>query len=78
MDGIQLRDEVVRDRIRAAEEFLDPSKYLPPFTPGLKGEGIANKPVADARARRYEETKAVGTVNGSGSNWDIVTERTLF
>jgi len=25
MDGIQLRDEAVRDRIRAAEEFLDPS-----------------------------------------------------
>jgi hypothetical protein len=24
MDGLQLRDEVVRDRIRAAEEFLDP------------------------------------------------------
>lgn len=26
MDGIQLRDEAVRDRIRAAEEFLDPSR----------------------------------------------------
>lgn len=26
MDGIQLRDEAVRDRIRAAEEFLDPRK----------------------------------------------------
>lgn len=25
MNGIQLRDEAVRDRIRAAEEFLDPS-----------------------------------------------------
>lgn len=25
MSGIQLRDEAVRDRIRAAEEFLDPS-----------------------------------------------------
>ncbi|KAF2101499.1 DNA replication licensing factor MCM3 [Rhizodiscina lignyota] len=25
MDGIQLRDEAVRDRIRAAEEFLDPT-----------------------------------------------------
>lgn len=25
MDGIALRDEAVRDRIRAAEEFLDPS-----------------------------------------------------
>jgi len=25
MDGLQLRDELVRDRIRQAEEFLDPS-----------------------------------------------------
>ncbi|MCJ1365799.1 MCM DNA helicase complex subunit [Acarospora aff. strigata] len=25
MDGLQLRDEAVRDRIRAAEEFLDPT-----------------------------------------------------
>lgn len=25
MDGLQLRDEAVRDRIRAAEEFLDPN-----------------------------------------------------
>jgi hypothetical protein len=29
MDGLQLRDEAVRDRIRAAEEFLDPSMLLP-------------------------------------------------
>lgn len=28
MDGLQLRDEAVRDRIRAAEEFLDPSMSL--------------------------------------------------
>jgi len=31
MDGIQLRDEAVRDRIRAAEEFLDPSMVFCPF-----------------------------------------------
>lgn len=29
MDGLQLRDEAVRDRIRAAEEFLDPSMFTP-------------------------------------------------
>ncbi|OMP82076.1 DNA replication licensing factor mcm3 [Diplodia seriata] len=29
MDGIALRDEAVRDRIRAAEEFLDPSTSVP-------------------------------------------------
>lgn len=28
MDGLQLRDEAVRDRIRLAEEFLDPSEYI--------------------------------------------------
>lgn len=27
MDGIQLRDELTRDRIRLAEEFLDPSMF---------------------------------------------------
>jgi len=26
MDGLQLRDEAVKDRIRSAEEFLDPSE----------------------------------------------------
>ena len=30
MDGLQLRDEAVRDRIRLAEEFLDPSVYFLP------------------------------------------------
>jgi hypothetical protein len=25
MNGLELRDEVVKDRIRQAEEFLDPS-----------------------------------------------------
>jgi hypothetical protein len=30
MDGLQLRDEAVRDRIRAAQEFLDPRTPLPP------------------------------------------------
>ena len=27
MDGTQLRDEAVQDRVRAAAEFLDPSEY---------------------------------------------------
>ena len=27
MDGLQLRDEAVRDRVRAAQEFLDPRMY---------------------------------------------------
>lgn len=29
MEAGQLRDEAVRDRVRAAEEFLDPSKMRP-------------------------------------------------
>jgi hypothetical protein len=27
MDNLQLRDEAVRDRVRAAQEFLDPRKH---------------------------------------------------
>lgn len=27
MDGAQLRDEAAQDRVRAATEFLDPSKH---------------------------------------------------
>lgn len=27
MDGVQLRDEAAQDRVRAAVEFLDPSKH---------------------------------------------------
>lgn len=30
MDGLQLRDEAVRDRVRAAQEFLDPSLFHSP------------------------------------------------
>lgn len=36
MDPLQLRDEAVRDRVRAAQEFLDPRMPCPhrdsPFT----------------------------------------------
>jgi hypothetical protein len=28
MDGLMLRDEAARDRVRQAEEFLDPRAYL--------------------------------------------------
>lgn len=28
MDDLQLRDEAVRDRVRAAQEFLDPRMLL--------------------------------------------------
>jgi hypothetical protein len=27
MDTLQLRDEAVRDRVRAAQEFLDPRRF---------------------------------------------------
>ncbi len=30
MDGLQLRDEAVRERIRLAEEFLDPGAEAHP------------------------------------------------
>jgi hypothetical protein len=32
MDNLQLRDEAVRDRVRAAQEFLDPSMPLFPLS----------------------------------------------
>lgn len=31
MDALLLRDEATRNRIRQAEEFLDPRKAAPPF-----------------------------------------------
>ena len=48
MDGLQLRDEAVRDRIRLAEEFLDPSRN--------PTENWFKTPLTildDARARRF-------------------------
>ena len=48
MDGIQLRDELTRDRIRLAEEFLDPSRFFSRVT----AKGGMLTVVGDARARR--------------------------
>lgn len=48
MDGIQLHDEAVRDRIRLAEEFLDPSKRL---INNLRSNKLTS--LGDQRARRY-------------------------
>lgn len=48
MDGIQLRDEAVRDRVRLAEEFLDPSEYFT-FDASHTDKLIL---VGDQRARR--------------------------
>jgi hypothetical protein len=33
MDDLELRDEAVRDRVRKAQEFLDPRMYEPLFPP---------------------------------------------
>lgn len=32
MDALMLRDEAAKERIRLAEEFLDPRKFLQPLT----------------------------------------------
>lgn len=50
MDGIQLRDEAVRDRIRAAEEFLDPRK---------KQENEAEREEGADRTQRTRERAAI-------------------
>lgn len=32
MDALMLRDEATKERIRLAEEFLDPSEFNPPLS----------------------------------------------
>lgn len=51
MADIQLRDEAVRDRIRAAEEFLDPSEF---FRLLMNSFYVRLQGIDDARARRYD------------------------
>ncbi|KAH0534029.1 hypothetical protein FGG08_007364 [Glutinoglossum americanum] len=56
MDGVKLRDEAIHDRIRAAEEFLDPSRllqlpfdYVSAFDQALKNivTAIPNRPARE-------------------------------
>jgi hypothetical protein len=51
MEDIQLRDEVVRDRVRAAEEFLDPGMACgsPPSTYLT----MTSRPKSPIVSRRY-------------------------
>lgn len=62
MDGIQLRDEAVRDRIRAAEEFLDPRKemqstYSVPSLMCCRGPASTQLPSRDpVNAQSWPET----------------------
>jgi hypothetical protein len=54
MDGIQLRDEAAQDRVRAAIEFLDPSKFVP--TDALTAIDLTwwlFSVIGDERARRF-------------------------
>lgn len=54
MDGIQLRDEAAQDRVRAAIEFLDPSKFI--ATDALTAIDLIwwlFSAIGDERARRF-------------------------
>jgi hypothetical protein len=44
MDDLQLRDEAVRDRVRAAQEFLDPRRFNQLPTSPLSVLQPANRP----------------------------------
>lgn len=50
MDSVQLRDEAVRDRIRAAEEFLDPSKIENGITSRYEGLTLTKYPRRPSRS----------------------------
>ena len=63
MDGVQLRDEAAQDRIRAAVEFLDPSKcYLTSLKKKKKKKVVGINSfrsfTGEARARRFVNTLA--------------------
>lgn len=49
MDTLQLRDEAVRDRIRAAQEFLDPRtfNYQPHFFNANRPQSIPLRAATD-------------------------------
>lgn len=51
MDEPQLRDEVVRDRVRSAEEFLDPS--MPAQAPLLSHLTLTSRSKIPIIPRRY-------------------------
>ncbi|KZF23399.1 DNA replication licensing factor mcm3 [Xylona heveae TC161] len=67
MDGIQLRDETVRDRIRAAEEFLDPNdprarSYRADIILMLN-RGLRRLPVSLDDIRNHSREMAEGLLN---------------
>jgi hypothetical protein len=54
MDGIQLRDEAAQDRVRAAIEFLDPSKFVSTDAfPAIDLTWWLFSAIGDERARRF-------------------------
>ncbi|KAI9794726.1 MAG: MCM DNA helicase complex subunit [Piccolia ochrophora] len=68
MDGIQLRDEAVRDRIRAAEEFLDPT-----FDVALKNivNAIPNRPAHETAEETVNPPDAHRMSTGADVNIQV-------
>jgi len=69
--GIQLRDEAVRDRIRAAEEFLDPSMWP------VSNYARLRLTRSQTTLEREGTTKVVLRSRAPSDN-NVVTEPTLY
>ncbi len=67
MDGLQLRDEAVKDRIRSAEEFLDPSELA--YSDYLAHYWYI---VDDARAKRSVHRRSISY---QSSGWRLYSYR---
>ncbi|KAF2161421.1 hypothetical protein M409DRAFT_28153 [Zasmidium cellare ATCC 36951] len=81
MDGIQLRDEAVRDRIRAAEEFLDPQD---PRARSYQAEillmlnrGLRRLTVSIDEIRNHSREMSDGLLN-QPFDWSQAFDRALF
>lgn len=62
MDTLQLRDEAVRDRVRAAQEFLDPRMSINPPLPFSSLLTALSRPCcAQLQIRYYFDATEVST-----------------
>ncbi|USW50197.1 Putative mini-chromosome maintenance protein [Septoria linicola] len=81
MDGIQLRDEAVRDRIRAAEEFLDPQDQRARSYQAeillMLNRGLRRLTVSIDEIRQHSREIADGLLN-QPFDWSQAFDRALF
>ncbi|SMR59176.1 unnamed protein product [Zymoseptoria tritici ST99CH_1E4] len=81
MDGLQLRDEAVRDRIRAAEEFLDPqdprARSYQAETLLMLNRGLRRLTVSIDEIRSHSREMAEGLLN-QPFDYSQAFDRALF